>query len=653
MLLKPIFHPYFKKIFLPFLAVLTLVAGLGVSLNLVRQRQASTRASTNMVDLLISAPTNVNPNQQFTSTISVDPHDYKVTAIDLKINVSSNLQIVSLQPETYLSTILTPADISGNSVRIILGSGTTPAQGAGVLVSLVLEVKSDATGTTQISVDPGTAVAGIDTNGAAVPTSILGDAGQTNITINSPTPTPTPSTTSNPFGIMTWGDNNPTKMQIARDLGVKYYRPLAVILDNNPLSCSECQAAMDQGFKLVLTIRANGGGGIPTVPPTNWDTFRDTLSQVLDKYRPEILVIENEENSGTFYTGTAPEYLAELKAGCEVAHSKNIKCTNGGLVSKLVVVLVSESYQPDANRADDYLRRALTPEDYTTIRESIGSSLWLSQIQIGQELLAGYKANGADFVNFHWHQENAETIPEAVTYLATASQGLPVINNEISPQKKTVRDQVTSFMGKTLELNLPYVIWYSNDADGIGGPDTALTDKDGSMKDSGKAFQQFINEHFSSVPATLQILIKFQGVTTQRPDKSVSVEIKQQNNSLYNNPVDFTSDASGKYTATITPNLSPGTYDIYIKGPVHLRKKFASVSLTSGTNNLDFTATPLKTGDIHTDNKVDTTDYSRMLLKFNPTLVQNTVEDINFDNRVDTTDYSLMLLNFNPLVGGG
>lgn len=339
MLPKPVFHPYFKKIFLPFLAVLTLVAGLGVSLNLVRERQTSTRASTNMVDLLISAPTNVNPNQQFTSTISVDPHTYKVSAIDLIMNVSSNLEIVSLQPETYLSTILTPADISGNSVRIILGSGTTPAQGAGILVSLVLKVKSDATGTAQVTVDPSTAVAGIDTSGTAVPTSILGDNGQTNITINSPT-------------------------------------------------------------------------------------------------------------------------------------------------------------------------------------------------------------------------------------------------------------------------------------------------------------------------ITLQTSIKFQGVTTQRPNQSVSVEIKQQNNSLYNNSVNFTSDASGKYSATITPNLSPGTYDIYIKGPVHLRKKFASAPLTSGINNLDLTVIPLKTGDIGTNNKVDTTDYSRMLLKFNPTLVQNTVEDINFDSRVDTSDYSLMLLNFNPLGSG-
>ena len=316
-------------------------------------------------------------------------------------------------------------------------------------------------------------------------------------------PTPTITSEANPFGVMTWGNTDQTKMQIAKTLGAKYYRPLAVILDNNPLSCTECQAAMDRGFKLVLTIRANGGGGISTVPPTDWNAYRNTLSQVLDKYKPEILVIENEENSSTFYTGTAQQYLQELTVGCEVAHPKNIKCANGGLVSKLVVVLVSESYQPDANKADDYLRRALTPEDYTTVTASIGSSLWQSQIQKGQDLLAGYKTAGADFVNFHWHQENAETLPEAVTYLNTASQGLPVINNEISPQKSISPNQVTSFMQTMFDLNLPYVVWYSNDADGTGRTGRALTGKDGVLNDSGRSYQQFIKDNSLSTPTPL------------------------------------------------------------------------------------------------------------------------------------------------------
>lgn len=310
------------------------------------------------------------------------------------------------------------------------------------------------------------------------------------------TPPPQTKTTTNPFGVMTWGDNNSTKMQIATDLGATYYRPLAVILNNDQISCSECQAAIDKGFKLVLTVRANGGGGNPTTPPTDWNAYKNTLSQVLDKYKPEVLVIENEENSKLFYTGTVQQYLQELKTGCELAHQKRIKCTNGGLVSKLVVALVSESYQPNASKADGYLRRALTQEDYTTVTRSIGSSVWQTQVQKGHDLLAGYKTNGADFVNFHWHQENAETLPEAVTYLGSISQGLPIINNEISPQKSTSPNQVTSFMQTMLNLKLPYVIWYSNDADGTGKSGRALSDKQGVLNDSGKSYASFIHSNF-------------------------------------------------------------------------------------------------------------------------------------------------------------
>ena len=186
------FHPYFKKLFPPIIAVLILLAGLSVFLKVVRQRQSDPKASTNLVDLLISAPADVSYGQEFSSTISVDPHNYKVAAIDLKVNVSSNLELISIQPGTYSGIILSAAEISSNSARIVLGSGPTPARGAGVLVTLIFKTKADTTGTAQIIIDPDTAIAGIDVNGFTVPASILGSIPQVNIVVNSPTPTSTP-----------------------------------------------------------------------------------------------------------------------------------------------------------------------------------------------------------------------------------------------------------------------------------------------------------------------------------------------------------------------------------------------------------------------------------------------------------------------------
>ena len=311
-----------------------------------------------------------------------------------------------------------------------------------------------------------------------------------------PTPTPTLVHTSNPFGVMISGDTNQIKTQTALKLGAVYYRPISVFLDKWTATCGECDAAVSGGLRLALTIRANGGGpGIPTTPPTDWDNYKNVLSQVVDKYKPEILIIENEENSAAlFYNGTTQQYLEELRVGCQVAHQKGIKCSNGGLVSKLVVILVSQSYQPNASKADDYLKRALTPEDYNSVVASIGSSVWLSQIQKGQDLLAGYRSSGADFVNFHWYQANMETLSEAVSYLKTSS-GLPAITNEVGQQGNTDPIQVSNVMKKIVELRLPYAVWFSMDTNPPDGA-RALNETNGTLRSNGDAYAQFIKGNF-------------------------------------------------------------------------------------------------------------------------------------------------------------
>lgn len=152
---------------------------------------------------------------------------------------------------------------------------------------------------------------------------------------------------------------------------------------------------------------------------------------------------------------------------------------------------------------------------------------------------------------------------------------------------------------------------------------------------------------------TLNFRLKFQGVNSAISGKTVNVVLMQgaTQTGSFNN-VALT--ASGNVYSGSIPNIDGGTYDIYIKGPAHLRKKNPGITISSaGTQNWPTTPPILLAGDVSQDNRVDTSDYSLMLLKFNPTLVQpNTTADINFDSKVDTTDYSLMLLNFNPLISG-
>ena len=301
---------------------------------------------------------------------------------------------------------------------------------------------------------------------------------------------------SNPFGVMISGNTSQVKAQTAVKLGAKYYRPISIFVERWQGSCEECDAAVQAGLKLVLTVRNNGGAGQPTSPPSDLNAFKQTLSQIVDKYRPEVLVIENEENSAAlFYNGTTQQYLQELKAGCEVAHQKGIKCTNGGLVSSLVVVLVSENYKAggDANKANEYLNRALVGAKQQFISQ-VNSKKCQEQIAKGKELLAGYKTAGADFMNFHWYTADTEDLGEAVDYLKTAS-GLPVMTNEVGQQANTDPSQVTNVMQKIVNLGLPYALWFSMDTNPPDGA-RALNETSGTLRPNGEAYAQFIKSNF-------------------------------------------------------------------------------------------------------------------------------------------------------------
>lgn len=292
------------------------------------------------------------------------------------------------------------------------------------------------------------------------------------------------------------GDTSQIKAQTAVKLGAKYYRPISVFLDRWTGTCEECDAAINAGLKLVLTIRNGGGAGNPSTPPSDWNAYKSKLSQVIDKYKPEILVVENEENSAAlFYNGTTQQYLEELKVACEIAHQKSVKCTNGGLVSSLVVVLVSEDYRAngDSKRADEYLSRSLVGAKQAMISQ-VNSAKGKEQIAKGKELLAGYKSAGADFANFHWYIADVPALGEAVAYLRSAS-GLPVITNEVGQQANTDPNQVTNVMGKIVDLGLPYALWFSMDTNPPNGA-RALNETNGTLRPNGTAFTSFISSNF-------------------------------------------------------------------------------------------------------------------------------------------------------------
>ena len=303
-------------------------------------------------------------------------------------------------------------------------------------------------------------------------------------------PEPRP-TGQNPFGLMLPSQlvRSSQGIQVAKALGAVYFRPSSIFLDQWNGTCVECDAALNAGLQLVLTVR-NNGRRQATSPPTDLAAYQNTLCRVLDKYRPAVLAVENEENSALFYTGTPEEYAAELKAACQVAHQKGIPCTNGGLVGALVALLVYDHYRGDgrAAAAQDFAARAFTRKE----QRLLNSLKAVEQIRKGKALLQAYRAAGVDYVNFHWYIADTRALEEAVAFLRVQT-GLPVITNEIG-QLTDDPKQTTAVMGKIVELGLPMAVWF-----GLDGPRArGLVNLDGSLRPTGQAFQRLMEERFAA-----------------------------------------------------------------------------------------------------------------------------------------------------------
>lgn len=289
---------------------------------------------------------------------------------------------------------------------------------------------------------------------------------------------------TNPFGVMLPARlaRSPAGMELAKTLGVTYFRPSSLFLDREKATCRECDAARVAGLKLVLTVRASGPSA--TLPPPDLATFRGRVRRVLERYAPAVLVVENEESSRLFYAGTPEAYGAELKAACEVAHDRGIACANGGLVSTLVALLVEDSYRErgDVESARDFAARALSPQTRRRLRSAPARAL----VDKGKALIEAYRAAGADYANFHWYIADTKALREAVAFLEDATR-LPVITNEIGQLTDDPR-QTTAVMRTIVELGVPIAVWF-----GLDGPKArGLVDEDGSLRPTGRAFKRFI-----------------------------------------------------------------------------------------------------------------------------------------------------------------
>ncbi|HWA51608.1 MAG TPA: fibronectin type III domain-containing protein [Patescibacteria group bacterium] len=152
---------------------------------------------------------------------------------------------------------------------------------------------------------------------------------------------------------------------------------------------------------------------------------------------------------------------------------------------------------------------------------------------------------------------------------------------------------------------------------------------------------------------------KLQGLNKTGGNTTVSLMLKNGGTTVFSaNGINVTSDANGIYSGSIDLGAtSNGTYDIYIKEPVHLQKKFASEVIASGSNNIDLTSNPLLAGDFNSDNQITIADIAKVLSVYTaltvPVNSNNQIYDINGDGNINIVDIAMALSNYTALVVPG
>jgi len=314
---------------------------------------------------------------------------------------------------------------------------------------------------------------------------------------------------SNDLGVMlgTIGGSPQRRVEIAKQLSASWYRPEPVLLGSEHASCEDCEAARAGGLKLVLVVRNATALNKASLPLSDPVAYQQKLRAALDRYKPEIVVVENEPEDKDAFAGSPDEYATELKAACEVTHAANIKCTDGGLASPdLAGVVIDELWKTDKLQAADFgiateIVRAKNPGTtisvlgrtmggqvsmQQTVEKATAGYLEKHRADIDRSrafLLAGASA-GPDYANFHWYELKPEEVTTVLDVLGRLNKRAQMTDEigQMEERPFETGDKIKIL----LDAGVRPIIWA-----GIDGKDkVGLVDKKGDLRPTGRAFQQ-------------------------------------------------------------------------------------------------------------------------------------------------------------------
>lgn len=137
------------------------------------------------------------------------------------------------------------------------------------------------------------------------------------------------------FGALLSGNTKiDEEIKVLQQLGVNYVR-YAIFLKTFNGEDKGYEKWVNAGFKVLLNINydqvSETGKKVPVPFPKDMVSYRKLLEKVLDKYQPEVAVIENEPCTDAFHSGPIEDYITELKTAVDVCTKRNIKVTDGGI----------------------------------------------------------------------------------------------------------------------------------------------------------------------------------------------------------------------------------------------------------------------------------------------------------------------------------
>lgn len=621
----------FMKYLLPVGVVVFLTLALAATLRLTGQKQDIRQKAAPVTTLTLLRPDGnspVSPGDAFTANVEINTGANVVAAADIKIVFDPlKLELISIVPGTLLPTELltTTIDNTAGNGHIVVGlpepTGETFNPGVtGTGTIATLSFQADATGTSEISFDPATGVAGLDEDKGK---NVLSGTVPLTVTISFPSPTPTP-------------------------------RPTPPVSPTPPASPEATPNATPRVSPSPTPPTGGGATPAPT-PESSPGIGEEIVIRQINSSSDDV----NQDGPDTLDRTYPPTYSrlwlgngGTLDAGYTGLRFNNLTIPQGAQINNAYVEVYND-------------QTAWINMDFDIYADQVDNSLTFSDsfrpsVRIPTQAVVSHHSN-ANWNTLGWKKfENISAVIQEIVNRPNWQSG-----NSLSLILKGTgslwgRKFVNSYDGYPARAPRLTII-YASGTQPLPSASPLTATPQPTMPASPMPTPVPTPDPTpvpSPSPATLVLKLKFEGITTQLAvDQLVKVTVKTGNQLLVTDePVRMQNDTAGIFTNIETDpdklaGLFAGEQNLYIlvKGPRHLTRKFTleNHTLAAGTNELELTGNPLLSGDLNGDDIVDLVDYNRLVEDFGPRMPETgSPADINFDGMVDIFDYAYVVANF-------